>query len=119
MSAGQHHHRNHQTLPAALIHGAVLHPDRDQAPERNCIAKYPKPHCIDTDAALREEFTSMTQDLTVCFRFDSAMDHRINRILGPQYSTRSRFIRAAIEHLLLKEERQTRLQVAQHTIQWG
>ncbi len=61
----------------------------------------------------------MTQDLTVCFRFDSAMDQRINRILGPQYSTRSRFIRAAIEHLLVKEEAQTRLQSARQIIQWG
>jgi Arc/MetJ-type ribon-helix-helix transcriptional regulator len=55
----------------------------------------------------------------VCFRIEKITDRRITRILGPRYRTRSRFIRAAIDLLLAKEEAQQRLQIAQRYIQWG
>jgi predicted DNA-binding protein len=61
----------------------------------------------------------MMKDVTVCFRMDTATDQRINGALGSQYSTRSRFIRAAIEHLLATIEAQVRSNAAKHTIQWG
>lgn len=61
----------------------------------------------------------MTKDITVCFRIDGNTDQRINQTLGPRYSTRSRFIRAAIEQLLLKHEGQSRSQAAQQAIRWG
>jgi Arc/MetJ-type ribon-helix-helix transcriptional regulator len=63
--------------------------------------------------------TSMAHEITVCFRFGKTMDQRINRILGQRYPTRSKFIRAAIEHLLSKEEAQIRLRAAQQTLHWG
>jgi hypothetical protein len=34
----------------------------------------------------------MIQNRIVCFRIDEHTDHRISRILGSRYSTRSRFI---------------------------
>ena len=61
----------------------------------------------------------MIQNRIVCFRIDEHIDHRISRILGSRFSTRSRFIRTAIEHLLLREEGQVRLKAAQAIIQWG
>jgi hypothetical protein len=61
---------------------------------------------------------SMAHEITVCFRFGKTMDQRINSILCRKYQTRSRFIRAAIEHLLSKEEAQSRLQAAQQTLHW-
>jgi Arc/MetJ-type ribon-helix-helix transcriptional regulator len=60
----------------------------------------------------------MIQNRIVCFRIDEQIDHRISRILGSRYSTRSRFIRTAIEHLLLREDGQVRLKAAQAIIQW-
>jgi metal-responsive CopG/Arc/MetJ family transcriptional regulator len=36
-----------------------------------------------------------------------------------RYSTRSRFIRTAIEQLLLRDEGQVRLRAAHTMIQWG
>jgi Arc/MetJ-type ribon-helix-helix transcriptional regulator len=65
------------------------------------------------------ELKTMNQKRIVCFRIDEHIDHQISRILGSRYSTRSRFIRNAIEKLLLQEENQVRLQAAQMTIQWG
>jgi Arc/MetJ-type ribon-helix-helix transcriptional regulator len=61
----------------------------------------------------------MIQNRIVCFRIDEQIDHRISRILGSRYSTRSRFIRTAIEHLLSHEEGQVRLKAAQAIIRWG
>jgi hypothetical protein len=46
----------------------------------------------------------MIQNRIVCFRIDEHIDHRISRILGSRYFTRSRFIRTAIEYLLSHEE---------------
>ena len=61
----------------------------------------------------------MFQNRIVCFRLDEQIDHRISRVLDSRFSTRSRFIRTAIEHLLLREEGQVRLKAAQAIIQWG
>ena len=61
----------------------------------------------------------MTKDVTICFRFDENTDRKITQLLGTQYPTRSRFIRAAIEHLLSKENAKVRLLAAQQAIQWG
>jgi Arc/MetJ-type ribon-helix-helix transcriptional regulator len=61
----------------------------------------------------------MIQNRIVCFRIDEHIDRRIASVLGSRYSTRSRFIRIAIERLLLQEEGQVRLKAAQVLIQWG
>ena len=61
----------------------------------------------------------MAKDKTICFRMDKSTEQRIHRVLGPRHSTRSRFIRTAIEQLLLKEEGQMRSQAALPMIQWG
>ena len=61
----------------------------------------------------------MIQNRIVCFRLDEQIDHRISLVLDSRFSTRSRFIRTAIEHLLLREEGQGRLKAAQAIIQWG
>jgi Arc/MetJ-type ribon-helix-helix transcriptional regulator len=61
----------------------------------------------------------MIQNRIVCFRLDEQIDHRISLVLDSRFSTRSRFIRTAIEHLLLREEGQVRLKAAQAIIQWG
>jgi Arc/MetJ-type ribon-helix-helix transcriptional regulator len=61
----------------------------------------------------------MIQNRIVCFRLDEQIDHRISLVLGSRFSTRSRFIRTAIEHLLLREEGQVRLRAAQMKIDWG
>ncbi len=61
----------------------------------------------------------MIQNRIVCFRLDEQIDHRISLVLDPRFSTRSRFIRTAIEQLLLREEGQVRLKAAQAIIQWG
>jgi Arc/MetJ-type ribon-helix-helix transcriptional regulator len=61
----------------------------------------------------------MIQNRIVCFRLDEQIDHRISLVLDSRFSTRSRFIRTAIEHLLLREEGQIRLRAAQAIIQWG
>jgi Arc/MetJ-type ribon-helix-helix transcriptional regulator len=61
----------------------------------------------------------MIQNRIVCFRIDEHIDHRISRILGSRFSTRSRFIRTAIEYLLSHEEGQVRLRAAQMKIDWG
>jgi metal-responsive CopG/Arc/MetJ family transcriptional regulator len=61
----------------------------------------------------------MTRNRIICFRLDGQINHRIARILGSRYSTRSRFIRNAIEQLLLHEEGQMRLRAARMAIQWG
>jgi Arc/MetJ-type ribon-helix-helix transcriptional regulator len=61
----------------------------------------------------------MIQNRIVCFRIDEQIDHRISRILGSRYFTRSRFIRIAIEYLLSHEEGQLRLRAAQMKIDWG
>ena len=60
----------------------------------------------------------MNYKFIVCFRMDEEIDERISRILGPKYATRSQFIRAAIERLLLQESEE-RLRVAQAAIRWG
>jgi metal-responsive CopG/Arc/MetJ family transcriptional regulator len=60
----------------------------------------------------------MNQNRIVCFRLDQEINHRIARVLGSRYSTRSRFIRNAIEQLLLHEEGQVRLRAAHTMIQW-
>jgi Arc/MetJ-type ribon-helix-helix transcriptional regulator len=61
---------------------------------------------------------AMNYNSIVCFRIDEDIDQRISRILGPKYATRSRFIRAAIERLLLQESEE-RLRAAQAAIRWG
>ena len=61
----------------------------------------------------------MNNDHIVCFRITEETDRRISRILGSRYSTRSRFIRAAIEQALLREESQARLMAAHSAIEWG
>ena len=61
----------------------------------------------------------MIQNRIVCFRIDEHIDHRISLVLDPRFSTRSIFIRTAIEKLLLQEEGQVRLKAAQAIIQWG
>ena len=61
----------------------------------------------------------MIQNRIVCFRLDEQIDHRISLVLDSRFSTRSRFIRTAIEHLLLREEGQVRLRAAQAIIKWG
>jgi Arc/MetJ-type ribon-helix-helix transcriptional regulator len=60
----------------------------------------------------------MIQNRIVCFRIDEHIDRRIARVLGSRYSTRSRFIRNAIEKLLLQEENQVRLRAAHTMIRW-
>jgi Arc/MetJ-type ribon-helix-helix transcriptional regulator len=61
----------------------------------------------------------MTKDVTVCFRFDGITDQQITQLLGERYPTRSRFIRAAIEHLLSKEDARVRQLAAHRSIQRG
>jgi Arc/MetJ-type ribon-helix-helix transcriptional regulator len=61
----------------------------------------------------------MTKNILVCVRLDASMDQQVSRALGPRYRTRSRFIRAAIQLLLAKEEANSRLQAAQQSLQWG
>ena len=61
---------------------------------------------------------TMNYNSIVCFRIDEDIDKRISRILGPKYATRSRFIRAAIERLLLQESEE-RLRAAEAAIRWG
>jgi hypothetical protein len=61
----------------------------------------------------------MNQNRIVCFRLDQEIDRRIACIIGSRYSTRSRFIRTAIEQLLLRDEGQVRLRAAHTMIQWG
>jgi predicted transcriptional regulator len=60
----------------------------------------------------------MNQNRIVCFRLDEEINHRIACIIGSRYSTRSRFIRTAIEQLLLRDEGQVRLRAAHTMIQW-
>jgi predicted transcriptional regulator len=60
----------------------------------------------------------MVQNRIVCFRIDEHIDRRIACVLGSRHSTRSRFIRTAIEHLLSHEEGQVRLRAAHTMIQW-
>ena len=60
----------------------------------------------------------MIQNRIVCFRLDEQIDHRISLVLGLRFVTRSRFIRIAIEQLLLHEEGQVRLRAAHTLIQW-
>jgi hypothetical protein len=69
-------------------------------------------------ATIYGERTPMTRNRIVCFRLDGQIDHRIARVLGSRYSTRSRFIRNAIEKLLLQEENQVRLRAAHTMIRW-
>jgi Arc/MetJ-type ribon-helix-helix transcriptional regulator len=61
----------------------------------------------------------MIQNRIVCFRLDQEINRRIACVLGSRYSTRSKFIRTAIEQLLVRDEGQARLRAAQMTIQWG
>jgi predicted transcriptional regulator len=61
----------------------------------------------------------MTRRRITCFRLDPETNRRIARVLGSRYTTRSRFIRNAIEKLLLQEEGQVRLRAAQMAIRWG
>jgi len=61
----------------------------------------------------------MTQNRIICFRLDPEIEQRLARILGLRYVTRSKFIRAALEQLLSREEGQARLRAAQSTIRWG
>jgi metal-responsive CopG/Arc/MetJ family transcriptional regulator len=61
----------------------------------------------------------MTRTRITCFRLDQEINRRIARVLGSRYSTRSRFIRNAIEKLLLHEEGQVRLRAAHTMIKWG
>ena len=57
----------------------------------------------------------MTRNRIICFRLDQEINRRITCVLGSRYSTRSRFIRTAIEQLLLRDEGQVRLRAA-HTM---
>jgi predicted transcriptional regulator len=61
----------------------------------------------------------MTYRRITCFRLDQEINRRIACVLGSRHSTRSKFIRTAIERLLLQEEGQMRLRAAEMTIQWG
>ena len=61
----------------------------------------------------------MTYRRITCFRLDQEINRRITCILGSRYSTRSKFIRTAIEQLLLRDESQARLRAAQAMIRWG
>jgi hypothetical protein len=61
----------------------------------------------------------MTHSRIICSRLDQETNHRIARALGSRYLTRSRFIRTAIERLLLQEEGHMRLRAAEMTIEWG
>jgi hypothetical protein len=61
----------------------------------------------------------MTRRRITCFRLDPETNRRTARVLGSRYTTRSRFIRNAIEKLLLQEEGQVRLRAAQMAIRWG
>jgi metal-responsive CopG/Arc/MetJ family transcriptional regulator len=60
----------------------------------------------------------MNQIRIICFRLNPEINRRIARVLGLRYVTRSRFIRTAIEQLLLHEEGQVRLRAAHTLIQW-
>jgi metal-responsive CopG/Arc/MetJ family transcriptional regulator len=60
----------------------------------------------------------MNRNRIICFRLDPEINRRIARVLGLRYVTRSRFIRTAIERLLLQEESQVRLRAAHTMIQW-
>jgi metal-responsive CopG/Arc/MetJ family transcriptional regulator len=60
----------------------------------------------------------MTRTRITCFRLDQEINRRIACVLGLRYVTRSRFIRTAIERLLLQEEGQVRLRAAHTMIQW-
>ena len=54
----------------------------------------------------------------ICFRIDDDLDRRILRALRGIASTRSAFIRNAIERAL-KQDAEERLRVAQSSIDWG
>jgi len=60
----------------------------------------------------------MTHRRITCFRLDQEINRRIARVLGSRYSTRSKFIRTAIEQLLLRDEGKARLEEAQAMIRW-
>jgi Ribbon-helix-helix protein, copG family len=68
--------------------------------------------------------TSQTRPLStkntkriVCFRIDDDLDRRISRALRGNISTRSDFIRAAIERVL-KLDAEERLRAAHSAIKW-
>jgi len=61
----------------------------------------------------------MTQNRVICFRLDPEIEQRLACILGLRYVTRSKFIRAALEQLLSREEGKLRLRAAQMAIEWG
>jgi predicted transcriptional regulator len=54
----------------------------------------------------------------ICFRIDDDLDRRILRALRGIGSTRSAFIRNAIERAL-KQDAEERLRLAQSSIDWG
>ena len=56
---------------------------------------------------------------TICLRLNEDIDCRISQILGLRHSSRSRFIRAAIEKALLEEEGHARLRAEYEKIDWG
>jgi hypothetical protein len=62
---------------------------------------------------------NMKHNCIICFRLDDSLDRRISRVLGCTYSTRSGFIRAAIEQALVLEEGRARLKAAHSAIEWS
>jgi Arc/MetJ-type ribon-helix-helix transcriptional regulator len=61
----------------------------------------------------------MNRNQIICFRLDPEINRRIACVLRSRYSTRSKFIRTAIEQLLERDEDQARLRAAQSMIQWS
>jgi predicted transcriptional regulator len=61
----------------------------------------------------------LNYNCTVCLRLDDDINRRISRVLGRRHSSKSRFIRAAIEKALLEEEGHARLCAEYGKIDWG
>jgi hypothetical protein len=102
---------------AGTILAPVLRSGCDQTGQRFCRTKYDKRNrCA---IILTGERPAMNRNRIICFRLDQEINRRIARVLGSRYSTRSKFIRTAIEQLLLRDESQARLRAAQSIIRWG
>jgi hypothetical protein len=103
---------------AATILAGVRISSRQRA-DRSTIPSY----LYDKRSSMRNNFTGertqLARNRIICFRLDPEIIRRISCVLGPRYSTRSIFIRTAIEKLLSQEEARIRLLAAEAMIEWG
>jgi hypothetical protein len=72
---------------------------------------------LPTGASQRRAQPATNTKRVICFRIDEDLDRRIVRALRGNSSTRSDFIRSAIERVL-KQDAEERLRVAQSAIRW-